>query len=86
LFYAAEFKTKVLVTITSRVAKLAMVYSSRSTPVEVVSYSTIQPGGRAVDQVTPATISFIEIPKKEGARSKAEYTNLLGAWKLLHYL
>jgi hypothetical protein len=63
------------VTITSRVAKLAMVYSSRSSPIEVVSYSTIQPGGRVVDQVTPATISLIEIPEKEGARSKAEYTN-----------
>jgi hypothetical protein len=49
-------------------------HSSCSPPTEVGSHSTVQPGGKADDQVTLATISSRE-PVKNYATSKAEYTN-----------
>jgi hypothetical protein len=64
-------------------------HSSCSSPAEVGSHSTIQPGGKVDDQVTPATISSRE-PVKNYATSKAEYTNtqldLPGVRSLLLYL
>jgi hypothetical protein len=56
---------------------------------EVGSHSTIQPGGKVDDQVTPATISSSK-PVKNYATSKTEYTNtqldLPGVRSLLLYL
>jgi hypothetical protein len=49
-------------------------HSSCSSPAEVGSHSTLQPGGKVDGQVTPATISSNE-PIKNYATSKAEYTN-----------
>jgi hypothetical protein len=64
-------------------------HSSCSSPTEVGSHSTIQPGGKVDGQVTLATISSRE-PVKNYATSKAEYTNtqldLLGVRSLLLYL
>jgi hypothetical protein len=64
-------------------------HSSSSSPAEVGSHSTIQPGGKVDGQVTPATISSKE-PEKNYATSKAEYTNtqldLPGVRSLLLYL
>jgi hypothetical protein len=64
-------------------------HSSCSSPAEVGSHSTVQPGGKVVGQVTPATISSRE-PVKYYATSKAEYTNthldLPGVRSLLLYL
>jgi hypothetical protein len=47
--------------------------SSCSSPAEVGSHSTVQPGGKVDGQVTPATISSRE-PVNFFATSKAEYT------------
>jgi hypothetical protein len=64
-------------------------HSSCSSPAEVGSHSTVQPGGKVDGQVTPATISSRE-PMKNYATSKAEYTNtqldLPGVRSLLLYL
>jgi hypothetical protein len=65
-------------------------HSSCSSPAEVGSPSTVQPGGRMDGQVTPATISSRELVKIY-ATSKAEYTNtqlidLPGVRSLLLYL
>jgi hypothetical protein len=64
-------------------------HSSCSSSAEVVSHSTVQPGGKMDDQVTPATMSSRE-PVKNYATSKAEYTNtqldLPGVRSLLLYL
>jgi hypothetical protein len=64
-------------------------HSSCSSPAEVGSHSTVQPGGKMVGQVTLATISSRE-PIKNYATSKAEYTNtqldLPGVRSLLLYL
>jgi hypothetical protein len=70
--------------------KPSMVYSSQSSLVEVVSHSTVQLSGSVVHQVTPAIMSTMLVPEKDGATSKTAYTNtqrdLPGVWKLLHYL
>ena len=64
-------------------------HSSCSSSAEAGSHSTVQPGGRVVGQVIPATISSRE-PVKNYATSKAEYTNtqldLPGVRSLLLYL
>jgi hypothetical protein len=49
-------------------------HSSCSSSAEAGSHSTVQPGGKMDDQVTPATMSSKE-PVKNYATSKAEYTN-----------
>jgi hypothetical protein len=64
-------------------------HSSCSSPNEVGSHSTVQPGGKMDGQVTPATISSRE-PLKSYATSKAEFTNtqldLPGVRSLILYL
>jgi hypothetical protein len=64
-------------------------HSSCPSSTEVGSHSTVQPGGKMDDQVTPATMSSRE-PVKKYATSKDEYTStqldLPGVRSLLLYL